>query len=383
MKIFAPISALILLPLFFSGCGEKEDYQARYLELRDRHNVEIACLKTQHEQEAKEWRRQLGAYEERLGALRARLAEKKVVSPGGSVAAGRSAAGEMTVVGTNVQTGSMPEIEAEGAIAGDPAAELLDAFIKDYASRVDESKREKFTRDFTAYAAELEKAAQATEEQVRERMLEDLESRMASAASEREREELKRRQEAIRNASDDDLADVLAYYQELDNFRELEQLMDEYNISREELRSRGIEPPPQNSWGPDAKEIAYNLRNFVDAYAPLTNPAEREQYRKDFAAYLSGLTSSPSDEQIQERRASMLADLEAQASSGEGVNQARLERRMEFIRNADPEALRRMVRGDYLRELNALVERYNLPADDLRQSGIPIQRARAAGRPRR
>jgi len=79
----------------------------------------------------------------------------------------------------------------------------------------------------------------------------------------------------------------------------------------------------------------------------------------------------------------MLAELEAQAASGEGANPERLERRMEYLRNADTEELRRMVRGDYLRELNTLVEKYNIPADELRQSGIPIQRARTGGRPRR
>ncbi|MCX6349611.1 MAG: hypothetical protein NTV79_08980 [Candidatus Aureabacteria bacterium] len=65
------IVAVFLLP---SGCGEKEDYRARYLDLRERHNREIASLKSQQEQQAKEWRRQIGAYEERLGALRDKLA---------------------------------------------------------------------------------------------------------------------------------------------------------------------------------------------------------------------------------------------------------------------------------------------------------------------
>jgi len=383
MKSLLCISALVCLGAFLSGCGDQEDYQARYLELRERHNAEIARLKVQHEQETKEWRRQIRAYEERLRALRGQLDREPVGVLGHRANRDPLPTAKDLADGMNAQTGTVPESEATGALTGVPAAGLLEAFAKDYAPRIEESRREQFAKDFTAYVAELRKDGEGADAQTRDRMLEVLQTRIASAASEREREELKRRQETIRSASDEDLQDVLAYYQELDNFRELEQLMDEYGISREELRLKGIEPPPQNSWGPDTKEIAYNLKNFVDVYAPLTNPSEREQYRKDFAAFLSGLTSTPSDEQIRERRASMLAELEAQAASGEGANPERLERRMEYLRNADTEELRRMVRGDYLRELNTLVEKYNIPADELRQSGIPIQRARTGGRPRR
>lgn len=366
------------IPLFFSACGEKEDYRARCRDLEERHRAELARLTSRHEEEAKQWRRQADDYENRLAVLRDRLGGKKGVSAAsGPTPAGQAPAGASALSEAEPETLAAPESPPVSAAA------KIEAFANDYASRIEEGRREKFVRDFAAYAATLKPEGACDAEGARERTLAELESRIASAASEREREELKRRQETIRNASADDLEAVLSYYRGLDSFHELDELMDEYNISREELRSRGVEPPPQTSWGPEPREIAYNLKNFVDAYAPLTDPSRREEYRKDFADYLSGLASRPSDEEIQQKRVSLLAEIEARAASETGVNQERLERRKEFLRNADPELLRRMLQGDSLQKLNALVEKYSIPAAELRESGIPIQRARTGGRFRR
>jgi hypothetical protein len=214
-------------------------------------------------------------------------------------------------------------------------------------------------------------------------MLGSLQSKLAAATSEREQEELKRRLETIQNVPDEDLAQVLVYYQQLDDYRDLERLMDEYNISREELRLRGVEPPPQDTWGPDAKEIAYNLKKFVEAYTPLTNPAQREEYRQDFETCLSALTSRPTDEQVRQRQVQMLDELEERAATASEEEKARLERRMQALRNADPDDARRMVQGQNLRELNQLVEKYGIPADELRRSGVLLPRVRSPGRPRR
>ncbi len=375
-------AVLILLgagiPLLFSACGDKEDYQARCRDLEERHRAEIARLTSRHEAEAKKWRRQADDYENRLAALRDRLGEKKDAS-----ALARPLPAEKAPAVASAPSVAAPETVEAPERPPVSAAAKIEAFANDYASRIEEGRREKFVQDFAAYAATLKPEGAGDAEGARGRTLAELESRIAAAASEREREELKRRQETIRNASADDLASVLSYYRGLDSFQELDELMDEYNISREELRSRGVEPPPQNSWGPEPREIAYNLKNFVDAYAPLTDPSRREEYRKDFADYLSGLASRPSDEEIQQKRASMLAEIEARAASETGVNQERLERRKESLRNADPELLRRMLQGDSLQKLNALVEKYSIPADELRESGIPIQRARTGARPRR
>lgn len=378
MRRIALILAGAGIPLLFSACGDKEDYRARCRDLEERHRSEIARLTSRHEEEAKEWRRQANDYENRLAALRDRLGGKKgapavlAPTPPGKAPAPASAISE-----------AAPEAVAAPAISPVSAAAKIKAFVNDYASRIEEGRREKFVQDFSAYAATLKPEGAGDAEGARERTLAELESRIATAASEREREELKRRQETIRNVSAEDLPAVLSYYRGLDSFQELDELMDEYNISREELRSRGVEPPPQNSWGPEPREIAYNLKNFVDAYAPLTDPSRREEYRKDFADYLSGLASRPSDEEIQQKRASMLAEIETRAASETGVNPERLERRKEFLRNAAPELLRRMIQGDSLQKLNALVEKYGIPADELRDSGIPIQRARTGARPRR
>jgi len=268
MKSLLCISALVCLGAFLSGCGDQEDYQARYLELRERHNAEIARLKVQHEQETKEWRRQIRAYEERLRALRGQLDREPVGVLGHRANRDPLPTAKDLADGMNAQTGTVPESEATGALTGVPAAGLLEAFAKDYAPRIEESRREQFAKDFTAYVAELRKDGEGADAQTRDRMLEVLQTRIASAASEREREELKRRQETIRSASDEDLQDVLAYYQELDNFRELEQLMDEYGISREELRLKGIEPPPQNSWGRTPRRSLTTSRTLSTSTLP-------------------------------------------------------------------------------------------------------------------
>ena len=378
MRRIALILAGAGIPLLFSACGDKEDYQARCRDLEERHRAEIARLTSRHESEAKEWRRQAYDYENRLAALRDRLGGKK-----GAPAVSAPPPPEKAPAAASALSEAAPEAVEAPAVSPVSAAAKIEAFANDYALQIEEGRREKFVRDFNAYAATLKPPAAGDAEGARERTLAELESRIASAASEREREELQRRQEAIRNVSAEDLPAVLAYYRGLDSFQELDELMDEYNISREELRSRGVEPPPRSSWGPEPREIAYNLKNFVDAYAPLTDPSRREEYRKDFADYLSGLASRPSDEEIQQKRTSLLAELETRAASETGVNPERLERRREFLRTAEPEILRRMIQGDSLQKLNALVEKYGIPANELRDSGVPIQRARTGGRPRR
>jgi hypothetical protein len=156
-------------------------------------------------------------------------------------------------------------------------------------------------------------------------------------------------------------------------------MMEEYNISREDLRDFGIEPPPRSRWGPDVREIAGNLERFVDSYESLVDPGMRDQYRRDFDTYLSTLASRPSDAALLQRKSQMLSQLQEEYNAAGADEKARIKRQMERVERYSMERLRRQVESENLRGLRDLADKYGLPRSELRQSGVWAPRGRGQG----
>lgn len=381
LKKTAVIFAIFVIP---AGCGKNDDYNKRYLKLQERYEKKIGQLQADREKDKKSYEQKISMYESRLNSLREKLSgeefllskrEAKDALQTGDVQSGGA---ERATARLAEETGTVLSAESGSAPALPDNVELLEDFMEDYAPRIEEERREQFRKDFTAYIdRQGEQSSNVTNFKRRDIMLERLKQRLSETADGDEQKELLRRMDNIQNAGSDNLAGVLDYYERLDDFRNLKILMDDYNISRQELRESGVEPPPRDSRRPDAKETAFNLSNFISNYEPLIDSDRREQYKEDFGEYINDLTTRPTDEQVLQIRDQRLAELKERAETASDREKSSIERRMTSLQNSDMAELRRMAQSSKLRELNQLVEKYDIPRDELTQSGVLFSRRRS------
>jgi len=330
----------------------------------------------------REYKRKVISYEAELAELRRDLASARRTTRHEGAARAAEAPALASPVTREKSAATAPSSRSSppaGAKAEPDAAALVEQFAKEFQESVEEGRREQFQADLKAYAAELRaRMSEADIIQRKARAVEILQEQIAAATDVRERESLERRMEKIQAASPEDLPGVLSYYEEMDTFQELNRLMDEYNISREDLREYGIEPPPRRRWGPDAREIAWNLGRFVENYAPLVDQSVRDQYRRDFESYLNTLSSKPTEADLLQKRNQMLGRLQEEYNAAGEEDRARIKRQMERVERYSAERLRRQIESDNLRALRDLAEKYDLPRSEMRQSGVwaPTDRRR-------
>ena len=167
---------------------------------------------------------------------------------------------------------------------------------------------------------------------------------------------------------------MLDYYQRLDSVQSLNRIMEEYDIPRDELSAAGIEPPPRNTWQPETREIAGNLKDFVDRYEPLTPPEQRAQFREEFDACAANLAARPSDAQVAVSRDAMLGNLRTQAAAATGRPQERLNRQIQQLESGSLDSVRRRIQEEKLAEISALADKYGIPRQDLRESWVLYSR---------
>jgi hypothetical protein len=213
-------------------------------------------------------------------------------------------------------------------------------------------------------------------------LLAELRARIETADA-REAERLQRRVEQIESAGQEDLPGILHYYRTLDEIRELNELMARYGIAREELRQAGIEPPPRSGRGPDVMEIAYNLENFTTIYEPMVAPELREEYRQDVGKYLVALTARRTDEDLLREKARILAELREREAAATDRERQWIAGRIERLEASDDlDYVRRRMQFGTLRYMDQLVEKYEIPRDELREAGVST-RGPGGGRRRR
>jgi len=201
-------------------------------------------------------------------------------------------------------------------------------------------------------------------------MVAQLREQIGGETDEREARRLQGRLDRLENAAEEDLGGILDYYYALDEIRGLNVLMARYNISREELRQAGIEPPPRRNWGPDVLEVAFNLDNFVRLYEPVVAEDTRDGYREEFNDYLVRMTTRPSDEEVLQRRDQMLVELEQRSAASNERESQRIAARIERVQNADLNSIRRRMQFETLGELYGLVQKYDIPRAELREAGV-------------
>lgn len=375
------LATLLALLLAAPGCGKRADYQARLTELQEKHRKELAGLEAKYNTQIESYKQRLAAGEKELLAKSGEMAEVKrqlaqqrtqPLTPAADAAKqeknARAAAGK-------AQAGAGGAAETVPPMAKNLS--LLEQFTLEYENGIDEARRERYRKDLGSFLAGLR--AQARGEpapQRKEKALGELREKIAAETDEDERQELATRMEKIKGASAEDLEGVLNYYQQLDNNAELGWLMEEYDISRDELRDYGIAPPPRTRWGPEAKEIVNNLNAFVDGYAPLVPAEQREQYRKDFNDAISSLSTRPTDEQVLQKKSQMLADLQAQYAAAEEGGKNRIQRRIQRLESTDVDSLRRRVQMENARGIRDIAEKYGIPHSELRQAGVTAPHTR-------
>jgi hypothetical protein len=373
-----------VLALFFTapGCGKKSDDQARFTRLQEEHRKEIAALEARHAAQIEGYRRQLADREKELLAKSSEMAEaKRRLSERPATPAAAAPKREQKAKAAAEKAASPKEDAAETAQPEPPPMaknlSLLEQFTIEHENEIDEGRKERYQKELGSFLAKLREQAQNEPAlQRKERTLGELREKIEAETDADEREELENRMEKIENASAEDLAGVLDYYQRLDNNAELSHLMEEYNISRDELWDYGITPPPRTRWGPEIKEVAANLNAFVDDYAPLVPEDQREQYRKDFNDVVSNLSKRPTDEQVLQRKNQMLADLRARYAAADESSRDRLQWRIERLESRSLDSLRRRVQMENAREIRGIAEKYGIPRSEMYQSGVMVSRRR-------
>jgi hypothetical protein len=378
------VTALIALLFTAPGCGKKGDYQPRLTKLQEDHRKEIAGLEAKYTAQIEGYKQQLVDREKELLAKSGELAEaKRQLSEQRMLPVTSAAVPEQKQKAK--AAAEKPAAQTEGASdAAQPepppmakGLSLLEQFTLEYEKGIEEGRKESYRKDLGSFLAMLR--AQAQNEpapQRKDKMLGELRKKIETETDEDEREEIENRMEKIQSASAEDLEGVLNYYQQLDNNADLGRLMEEYNISRDELRDYGITPPPRTRWGPEIKEVTTNLNAFVEDYEPLVPEEQREQYRKDFNDAISNILKRPTDEQVLQRKNQMLTDLQARYSAADEHRKYRIQRRIERLESRDLDSLRRMVQMEKARELRNITEKYGIPRSELYQSGVRIPRWR-------
>jgi len=384
------IARIALFTLLFTGagCGKREDYRERFIKLQAEHRKETAKLEAMYTAQIESYKQKLASREKELRTQSSEMAEtRKLLStqkirPVTSALSARELKQKKAQVAA-VQPGAQPEGPAEAASTGISAIpeniSMLEQFVSEYENSVEEGRRDKYQKDFGAFLAQLR--AQAQKEPVqrkKERAIGSLRERINTEADEDERGLLENRLAKIEGAGTQDLEGTLNYYQQLDNNQELNRLMDEYTISRDELRDYGITPPPRTRWGPDVKEIANNLNSFVENYTALVPEGQREQYQKDFSDLITNMTTRPTDEQVIQRKNQMMADLKARYAAAAESDKQRIERRMQGLEATDLDDMRRRVQMENARGIRDIADKYGIPRSELQQSGVRVPRGRGA-----
>jgi hypothetical protein len=361
--------------LGIAGCGKTDDYRQRYYELQEQTRRKISDLDAARRADLTRYEQRLIGYEAELRRLKAELSAAKQFPAAKETPAGRSptpAPGQAQ--GKDSPARAIAALAAPGDAASceeATVASLLEQFMQDYEGTIDEGRRAQFRNDLAAYIARLKEQPGAVPvPQRKDARLRDLRTRLESATNDRERELLQSRIGSIENASAEDLPGVLDYYQRLDSIQSLNRIMEEYDIPRDELSAAGIEPPPRNTWQPEAREIAGNLKDFVDRYEPLAPPEQRAQFREEFDACAANLAARPSDAQVAVRRDAMLGDLRTQAAAASGRQQERINRRIQQLESGSLDSVRRRIQEEKLAEVAALADKYGIPRQDLRESGV-------------
>jgi len=362
-----------------SGCGNGEREAAKLRELNERHRKEIAALNAERKAAADQYEKRLQWYEGEINRLKAKLvATNETLNK--ERAAAKNAGGPANSAGAKPgKAASSPEAaEGSSPSPANPVPEgagvKLEDFENSHAALLDPALGEQFKKEMAAYMARLNPPAAPIPLQKRkEMMLADVQAELDATPDEREKELLQRKAEKIQDASEEDLAGVLDYYQDLENNRTLDELMERYGISRNELVEYGIAPPPMTYRGADTVEAAYNVRKFMEKYEPLTDSGVREQYVKDFNDYLSRLSQSPTEAEITQRRDEMILNLQQRRSSASGRYAERLERRIQSLQEGNVRSVSRRIQSEKIREINDLAQKYGIPANELRQSGIRVR----------
>jgi hypothetical protein len=387
MREVIPLTILAVI-ISCAGCGEKADDGQELATLKEQNKKAVARLESKYKAQIEKYEKRLRTYEAEIDALTRQrdVLEKSRAEEGLKVVKSPAVAGKIikkSPVEQSVQSGGQPEASADTASlesAGpEETVQLLESFAKDHENFVQKENRDRYREDFNNYISRLkEQSANLPLVKRRENMLKSLQEKIDTAADDQEAELLERRMAKIEGAHEDDLEGILDYYDKLENNRELNQLMDEYSISRDELWEYGIDPPPRGSWRPNVADIALNLSNFADSYTHLTEEGERAQYTKDFSDLISGITARPSDAEALRRRDEELSALRNRYETASERGKRRLDRRMERLENSDLSRLKRRIQFDKLRELNNLAEKYDIPDEELRQSGVLVPRRRGS-----
>ncbi len=380
-----PAAALALCALALAGCGKGDDYRQRYHELQEQGRRKIADLDAARRADLSRYEQRLIGYEAELRRLNAELSAARHFPRPEAPAA-------QPPVPPAQGAGRKPLAEAVAALAspggaddGEEAtpASLMEQFMSDFEGSVDEGRRAQFRDDIAAYIARLkEQSGAAPAERRKEERLGELRSQVEAASSEREREMLRDRIARIEGASAEDLPGVLDYYQRLDGMQTLNRIMDEYDIPRDELSAAGIEPPPRSSWRPETREIARNLRNFIDRFEPLAPAAQRAQFREELEACAADLAARPTEAQIAAARDAMVADLRAQAAASTGRRLEGINRRIRQLESGPLDSVQRRIQQEKFAQISALAEKYQIPRQDLRESGVIFSTRRRGRNPR-
>ncbi len=380
-----PAAALALCALVLAECGKGDDYRQRYHELQEQTRRKIADLDAARRADLSRYEQRLIGYEAELRRLNAELSAARHFQRPEAPAAQPPAPPAR-------DAGRKPLAEAVAALAspGGPddveeatPASLMEQFMSDFEGSVDEGRRAQFRNDIAAYIARLrEQSGAAPAERRKEERLGELRSQIEAASSEREREMLRDRIARIEGASAEDLPGVLDYYQRLDGIQTLNRLMDEYDIPRDELSAAGIEPPPRSSWRPEAREIARNLRDFIDRFEPLAPAAQRAQFREELEACAADLAARPTEAQVAAARDAMIADLRAQAATSTGRRLEGINRRIRQLESGPLDSVQRRIQQEKFAQISALAEKYQIPRQDLRESGVIFSTRRRGRNPR-
>lgn len=368
----AACAAAVALGL--AGCGKSDDYRQRYYELQEQTRRKIADLDGARRADLGRYEQQLIGYEAELRRVRAELTAAKQFPAASGTPSGPSPTppGQARIQETPGRALAALGAPAE-EVSGEEAtvASLLEQFVQDYEGTVEEGRRSQFRSDLAAYIARLkELPGSVPVPQRKDARLRDLRARLESSTSDSERRLLRDRIAGIEGASDEDLPGVLDYYQRLESIQGLNRIMEEYSIPRDELSAAGIEPPPRSTWQPETHEVAANLKEFMDRYEPLTPPEQRAAFRKEFEACAENLAARPTDTQVLQMRDAMVADLRGRAAVATGRQQERINRRIQQLESGSPDLVRRRMQEDKLAEVSALADKYGVPRQDLRESGV-------------
>jgi len=369
---------LFLLALAASqGCGKRDQGQDNLRALEEKHAKEIARLEEMHRSRVKNYDQLLAARDAELRELRDQLAAAKHSAAGarapqpGSPARSPAAASAQRPQPPLVAPVAPPSAEEAGASASGNEFDLLQQFAEEYTHSLQGSDREQFGKDLQALIALLKAPSGDTPPiQRKEAMMRDIQDKISASTDGREKASLENRLKRIEGASEADLPGVLNYFQKMDTINGLNQFMRDYNISREELADHGIEPPPQNSFRLNPKEVANSLKGFVEDYAPLVDPTQREQYRNDFDSLATNLSRRLTDEEVMQGKDRMIKDLQASSATAPENEQQRIKNRIARLETSDVTTLRPRLQFQMLRDIGALATKYNIPDSELRQTGV-------------